>query len=110
MAKVLNIKDNGVTYTLEYTRRTVEDMERSGFIVGEVFDKPATMIPALFHGAFRAHHPKLKPQHTKEIYDRMTGKKELIGKLAEMYNEPISALLDDPEETDGKNPTWTASW
>jgi hypothetical protein len=29
--------------------------------------------------------------------------------LAEMYNEPIMALVDEPEEAEG-NLTWTASW
>ena len=39
----------------------------------------------------------------------MTNKGELIGKLAEMYNEPILALVDEPEENEG-NLDWTASW
>ena len=34
---------------------------------------------------------------------------ELIGKLAEMYNEPIIALVEEPEENEG-NVSWTASW
>ena len=36
-------------------------------------------------------------------------KSELISKLAEMYNEPITALVDEPEESEG-NVDWTASW
>ena len=44
-----------------------------------------------------------------EIFAKMGDKSELIGKLAEMYNEPISALVDDPEENAG-NVSWTASW
>ena len=39
----------------------------------------------------------------------MTNKEELIGKLAEMYNEPILTLVDEPEESEG-NLKWTATW
>ena len=34
---------------------------------------------------------------------------ELIGKLAEMYNEPIMALVEEPEESEG-NTNWTTDW
>ena len=39
----------------------------------------------------------------------MTKKEALIGKLAEMYNEPIMALVAEPEESKG-NVDWAASW
>jgi hypothetical protein len=39
----------------------------------------------------------------------MTNKADLIGKLAEMYNEPIMALIDEPAES-SENLTWTQSW
>lgn len=41
--------------------------------------------------------------------NHMTNKEELIGKLAEMYNEPIMALVEEPEESEG-NVDWVASW
>ena len=44
-----------------------------------------------------------------EIFSKMTNKSELIGKLAEMYNEPIMTLIDEPEEAEG-NLDWTPSW
>ena len=43
------------------------------------------------------------------IYAGMSKKDELIGKLVEMYNDPIIALLDEPAESE-ENPTWTANW
>ena len=45
MAKQLTITDpsSGVTYTLEYTRKTVEMMERQGFIAADVEKKPMTL-------------------------------------------------------------------
>ena len=37
------------------------------------------------------------------------GRKISIFELAEMYNEPIMALVDEPEESEG-NLDWAASW
>lgn len=111
MAKTLTIKDpmTGIAYTLEYTRKTVELMEKEGFVATEVDSKPMTGIPALFAGAFKAHHRFVKRDVIDRIYAGMSKKDELIGKLVEMYNDPIIALLDEPVESE-ENPTWTANW
>ena len=109
MSKQLNFTYNGQDYCLEFTRRSVEMMERNGFVASEVRDKPMLTLPALFAGAFLAHHRFIKQDLVKEIFDHMTNKQELIGKLAEMYNEPINALVSDPDGDEG-NVSWTASW
>ena len=109
MSKQLKLTYKDKEYTLEYTRRSVERMERNGFNATEMRDKPMTTLPALFAGAFIANHPWVKQELINEIYSKMTNRQELIGKLSEMYNEPIEALLDDPEENEG-NLNWTASW
>jgi hypothetical protein len=109
MAKQLKFAYNGKEYTLEFTRRTVSQMEKNGFIAAEVENKPMTTLPALFEGAFLAHHRFEKKEVIDAIFAKMTNKEELIGKLAEMYNEPIMALVDEPEESEG-NVSWTASW
>ena len=100
MAKQLTINDptTGVTYTLEYTRKSVEMMEKSGFVAEEVERKPMTMLPALFAGAFLAHHRFVKRDVIDNIYARLTHKDELISALVEMYNEPLLSLLDEPEQ------------
>lgn len=66
-------------------------------------------LPELFAGAFLAHHRFLKREVIDEIYSKMTNKEALIGKLAEMYNEPILTLMEEPEENEG-NVSWTASF
>lgn len=109
MSKQLNFVYNGTEYTLEFTRKSVEQMERDGFVADEIHNKPMTMLPTLFAGAFKAHHRWVKREVIDEIYSKMTNKGELIGKLAEMYNEPIMALVDDPAES-SENLTWTQSW
>jgi hypothetical protein len=109
MSKQLNFEYKGTKYTLEFTRRTVEQMEREGFVADDLKAKPVTMLPTLFAGAFKAHHRYVKPDVIDEIYSKMTNKADLIGKLAEMYNEPIMALIDEPVES-SENLTWTQSW
>lgn len=109
MANQLNFTYKDKEYTLEFTRRTVSEMEKKGFVAAEVETKPMSTLPALFEGAFLAHHRFEKKEVIDEIFSHMTHKDELIGKLAEMYNEPIMALVEEPEESKG-NVSWVASW
>lgn len=109
MAKQLTFVYDGKDYTLEFTRRTVAEMEKKGFIASDITDKPMTTLPALFAGAFLAHHRFVKEDIINDIYSKLTKKEDLIGKLAEMYNEPILALVEEPEKAEG-NLDWTATW
>lgn len=114
MAKTLTIKDpvSGENYTLEYTRKSVEIMEKQGFVAEEVDRKPMTMLPALFAGAFIARHRFVKKEVIDRIYACLPRKDELIPKLVEMYNEPILTLMEEPasDEGDEGNMEWTANW
>lgn len=109
MAKQLNFTYDGKDYTLEFTRRTVAEMEKKGFIASDITNKPMTTLPALFAGAFLAHHRFVKEDIINDIYSKLTKKEDLIGKLSEMYNEPILALVEEPEKAEG-NLDWTATW
>lgn len=109
MNKQLKFTYDNKEYCLEFTRRSVELMEKNGFVAADINDKPMTTLPALFAGAFYANHRYVKKETVDEIYNKMTNKDELIGKLAEMYNEPIRALVEEPEESEG-NVSWTANW
>ena len=109
MAKQIIFTYDGKEYTLEYTRRTIKQMEDEGFVARNIDDKPMTLLPALFAGAFTAHHRFVKQDVIDEIYAHMPNKDKLIEKLAEMYNEPIISLMEEPEDT-AKNVDWMASW
>ena len=109
MNKQLRFTYQDKEYCLEYTRKTVEMMEKKGFVASDIDSKPMTILPTLFAGAFLANHRYVKPEIIDEIFSKMTNKQELISKLAEMYNEPIMALLNEPDESEG-NLDWTASW
>ncbi len=109
MIKQLKFKYKDKDYCLEYTRKSVEIMEKNGFVASEINDKPMSVLPALFAGAFLANHRFEKQSVIDEIFSKMTNKQELIEKLAEMYREPFVTLLDEPVEEEG-NVDWTASW
>ena len=95
----------GKEYTLEFTRLVARQMEQQGFNVQEIDEKPMTMIPMLWEGAFRAHHTGMKRTLYDEIYKSIPKKVELIGALGELYAETINTLMDDAPETEG-NATW----
>ena len=107
MAKQITLEYNGKQYILEFTRATIRQMEAEGFVADDIERKPMTIIPDLFRGAFLAHHRFEKRPVIDGIYARMKNKGELIEMLAEMYNEPLSSLLD---ESDEGNVEWTPSW
>lgn len=109
MAKQLKFTYEDKEYTLEFTRRTVTEMEKKGFVASEVETKPMSTLPAMFEGAFLAHHRFVKKNVIDDIFAKLTNKEELIGKLAEMYNDPIMALIEEPEDNEG-NVGWTASF
>lgn len=108
MANVINFVFEDREYTLEFTRKSVEQLERQGFNASEIVDRPMSTLPALFAGAFIANHRFVKRDLIDRIFEKMTQRQELIGKLAEMYNAPILALMDEPEENEG-NIQWGAS-
>jgi len=108
-SKRLIIEANGTTYTLEFTRRTVEQMERQGFVIRDMGKSPMTSLPTLFRGAFLAHHRTVQRDVIDEIFAALPDKDGLFDKLAEMYVEPIEALMADPEEDKG-NVKWEANW
>ena len=104
MAKQIILKDkDGNEYTLEFNRKTVERMERNGFVVDT--DRPYTMITQLFNGAFQMHHRKIDADRVQRIWDEQTKKDDLLQALVQMYMEPITSLMQDPEGED-ENPTW----
>ena len=109
MSKQLKFSYQDKDYCLEFTRKSVETMEKNGFVAADINDKPMTVLPALFRGAFLANHRFVKEDVIDDIFSKMPNKTELIGKLSEMYSEPILALVEDPETTEG-NVDWTASW
>lgn len=110
MAKTIEFDYADKHYTLEFNRKSIETMEKQGFVVTDLTTKPVTVIPTLFAGAFLVHHKFMKREDIDEIYSHIGNKEELLGKLVEMYNEPIETLIADNEDEESKNITWGATW
>lgn len=110
MAKHIEIPYKGKTYILEFSRKTASMMERQGFNVNELTDKPATMIPMLFNGAFLMHHERVKNETKDAIFSGTKNRSKLIEALAEMYYAAYSTLFDDEDEDgDEGNPGWAVA-
>ena len=109
MAKTITLTYDGREYLLEYTRTTVAEMERRGFRASDIEDKPMLTLPALFSGAFLAHHRGTKANVIDAIYKHIPEKEKFILALGEMYNEPLESLMEDPSEEEG-NAAWSQSW
>lgn len=109
MAKTIKFNFEGTDYTLEFTRASVRTLEEQGFKAADITEKPMSTLPKLFAGSFLAHHRFVKQEVVDKIYDKLPDKMTLIMKLAEMYNEPIEALMDEPDEKEG-NLNWEANW
>lgn len=110
MAKQINFTFKGNDYTLEFTKRTVQQMENEGFVAQDIDKRPMTILPALFAGAFKAHHKWVKKEVIDEIYKSMINKESLIQALSEMYNEPIMGLIEEPTSNAEGNVEWVQSW
>lgn len=95
---------NGVSYTLGFNRESVKQLESTGFKINEIADKPATMIPMLFYGAFAKNHKGIKRKLVDEIFDNINGKTELIQVLGESYAETLSTILES--ESNEGNAIW----
>jgi hypothetical protein len=110
MAKQLNFEYKGKEYTLEFTRETVKQMEREGFVAEQIITKPMLTLPKLFAGAFKAHHRYEKQKTIDEMFENFTNKTALIEKLAEMYADPMETLMDDEAINEGNAIAWDANF
>lgn len=106
----LTYKNND--YVLEFSRATAKQIEDQGFILDQLGDKPATMIPLLVYGAFMKNNRGIKRALVDEIYENVVnkvgdeGQEGFINTLGEMYAETISSLVGDSPVDEGNAATW----
>lgn len=99
-------------YTLEFTRNAVKQMEQQGFVLGEIGDKPMTMVPILVYGAFMKHHKGITRKLVDEIYENVANKtgdgddEGFVQVLLEMYAETVNTLTDNTPSDEGNVATW----
>lgn len=85
----------GKDYTLEFTKNSVKEMELRGFVASEVIEKPLTVLPSMFAGAFIANHRFTKRKIIDAIFSQIDDKAELINSLAAMYALVIDEFVDE---------------
>lgn len=95
---------DGKDYVLEFTRKTVEEMERRGFVAEDFVKKPMTLLPTMFAGAFLANHRFTKRKLIDEIFEKIDDKEELINTLAEMYSIVIDEYVEELERKENGLP------
>ena len=88
MANKITFTYGGKVYVLEYTRKSVEEMERRGFA-----------------GAFIANHRFTKRKLINEIFSKIDDKAGLVNSLAEMYSLVIDEFVDELEKNNS-DVTW----
>lgn len=97
-------------YTLEFSRQSVKQLESQGFVLAQVAEKPMTMIPLLFYGAFMKNHKGIKRTLVDEIYDHIIDKFDdesgFMNTLIEMYSDTINTLTDNKDIDEGNAATW----
>lgn len=109
MSKTITLTYEGKEYTLEYTRKSVERMEATGFNVEELASKPLSTLPLLWKGSFLAHHKNIKAWLQDKMFEQMPRKEELFDRLADMYMETVESLFEEPENDEG-NLEWEVNW
>ena len=106
MSKQISFEYEKRNYVLEYTLRTAGQANDDGFVLDQLGDKPALMIPKLVYWSFVRHQKGITKKQTDEIYTWIKDKNGFITALAEMYAEAVNALVDEDEEG---NANWTLS-
>ena len=105
MSKVISFEYEDKKYELEYTLRTAGMANEDGFVLDQLGEKPALMIPKLVYWAFARHHRGITRKQTESIYEWIRDKTGFVTALGEMYAEAVNALVDDEESAGNAN--WT---
>lgn len=112
MSTKITVTYKSQEYVLEFSRNTAKQIEDQGFILDQLTDKPATMIPLLVYGAFMKNNRGIKRALVEEIYANIVGKigndgeEGFINTLGEMYAETVSSLMSDDPVDEGNAATW----
>ena len=99
MTSKIHFQYKGKEYFLEYTRNSIKEMEKKGFKVAEVMDKPMSLLPEMFAGAFIANHRFTSRKLIDEIFSKFDDKGELLNELAEMYSLVIEDFVNELEKS-----------
>lgn len=115
MATKITVTYKNEDYVLEFSRATAQQLEEQGFVLDQVGDKPAKMIPMLVYHAFLKNNRGIKRNLVDEIYKNLTkkvgrdGEEGFVQILCEMYAETVSTLMDEEPIDEGNVAVWKAT-
>ena len=95
MSKQISFEYENKRYELEYTLRTAGQANEDGFILDQLGDKPALMIPKLVYWAFVRHHRGITRKQTEDIYAWIRDKR----KCTPRPSMPLSIRMKTHRET-----------
>ncbi len=103
----IKIKHNDKEYLLEFNRNAIVKLERDGFNISQVEERPLSSILYLFNGAFIMHHPKATEKEIDEIFSNIPEDQRpaLMQALITEYSKPIDTLFKPVGDNTG-NVTW----
>ena len=96
----------GTVYRFDYTLDSAAAANADGFVLQELGEKPALMVPKLVYYALAHNHKGINRNKADTIYKSIRGKTEFIIALSNMYAEACEALFDKEAEEEG-NANWT---
>ena len=115
MAKVINTvkpmvienKDTGKTYTVEFNRATIVKMDRLG-VIGDEFianssKSPLNVASTLFYWGLQMHHPEITQEEADDIlFDGLGLGNDVLERLSELFMAPYTSIIEAR-----KNSRWT---
>ena len=108
MLEYLTFEYNGTTYTMEYSRKALEVLEKqfgvsvAAALRGEI---NVSDLPNIFRCSLLMHHPRMKQTTVEMLFDMMGDKTELATALVELMAVVANSIFEEPEE--GKAISWT---
>lgn len=97
----ITVNYEGKDYVLEYTRDSIEMMEKRGFVVSELSTRPMMMLPIAFQGLFYKNHKNVKTIVIDSIYDKLKDKEKLLETIGNMLSETYDTLFEENENDEG---------
>lgn len=104
---VIEDEESGNEYTLCYSRKMVKDMEKKGitsqYAAEMLSDGTLTSIEKFISDfvlpAFKKEQPKITFNEVLDVWRGIEDKQYLIALLVALFNQPMTALIENPTES-----------
>ena len=108
---ILENKDTGKQYILEFNRASVKRAERLGFNIQDIGEKAVSGVEDLFYYSFFMHQGNTVSREEAEsiLYNELGGLPDgMLDRLAELYAVCLESLYQDEEKA--KNARWAVKF